>query len=244
MCRAGWLRTSPVAINLFMGSGSGQGDNETWPSRLSVSFSSRPVIAEAPLPQTTTPADGSGNKQTGEGGDKRTSETIYDSLTAKTFSVVKGQIPESLLPDLQRDFTESEIDTIYTRAGQKTAPSQQQPTALWIFGPSAVGKSFITGHKAASLFGNLHNAVVVDGTEFREVHKQLALTFTPHPSHPSPSYHLNPTPHPHPHPHPHPKQLNLLVGESGGSGGAAEQARRLQTPMRAAVASGSIRGSG
>jgi len=32
-------------------------------------------------------------------------------------------------------------------------------------------------------------------------------------------------------------QLNLLVGESGGSGGAAEQARRLQTPMRAAVAS-------
>ena len=97
-------------------------------------------------------------------------KSIYDSTNARTFGVVKGQIPEELLAGLQRDFTDEEIDEIYLRSNQKTAPAQDRPTALWIFGPSAVGKSFITGAKAANLFGVLQNAVVIDGTEFREVH--------------------------------------------------------------------------
>ena len=101
---------------------------------------------------------------------ERQSNAIYCSTTAKTFAVVKDQIPAELIPDLKRDFTADEIEDICTRANLRTAPSVDAPSALWILGPSAVGKSFITGAKATQIFGVLQNAVVVDGTEFREVH--------------------------------------------------------------------------
>lgn len=95
---------------------------------------------------------------------------IRSNESAKTFKVVKGQIPPEMMPNLKRDFTPEEIDAIFTRAGARTAPAMSKPAALWIFGPSAVGKSFITGAKAAAHFGVMQNAVVIDGTEFREVH--------------------------------------------------------------------------
>ena len=45
-----------------------------------------------------------------------------------------------------------------------------QPAVLFILGPSAVGKSFITDATAAQLFGSSHNAVILDGELFREKH--------------------------------------------------------------------------
>jgi hypothetical protein len=101
---------------------------------------------------------------------RTTTQSIYCSATARTFNVVEGQIPPALLANLQRDFTAEEVETIFTRANQRTAPRVPKPAALWIFGPSAVGKTFITGAKANHLFHNLQNAVVVDGTELREAH--------------------------------------------------------------------------
>ena len=95
---------------------------------------------------------------------------IWDSTTAKTFKVVKGQIPDELIAGLTCDFSEEEIESIYARVNKTLAPSQTKPQALWVFGPSAVGKSFLGGVKSADLFGNVQNAVVIDGAEFRELH--------------------------------------------------------------------------
>ena len=50
------------------------------------------------------------------------------------------------------------------------APSSDKPVALWIFGPSAVGKSSLMGAKVSELLGCVQNGVLIDGAEFREVH--------------------------------------------------------------------------
>ena len=42
---------------------------------------------------------------------------------------------------------------------------------VFVFGPSAVGKSFLSDAKAAELFGSAENAVEVDGAHFREEHR-------------------------------------------------------------------------
>eukprot|EP00965_Chrysotila_dentata_P202572 6181195-Pleurochrysis_carterae.AAC.2 len=86
------------------------------------------------------------------------------------YKVVKGQIPANLLKDLGRDFTAAEKAAIFARIHKSIAPSNEKPIVLWVFGPSAVGKSFLSNAKASVLFGNLQNAVLVDGAEFREVH--------------------------------------------------------------------------
>ena len=86
------------------------------------------------------------------------------------FDVVSGRIPVALLPELQRDFTREEIEHIYTRVHKTLAPSVERPAALFVFGPSAVGKSVFSSAQATALFGSEHNAVLIDGAEFREVH--------------------------------------------------------------------------
>jgi hypothetical protein len=89
------------------------------------------------------------------------------------FEVVKGQIPEEFLAGLKRDFTAEEKEEIYARCHKTIAPSLgpgNSPVALWVLGPSAVGKSFISAAKASSLFGSEYNGVILDGAEFRQVH--------------------------------------------------------------------------
>ena len=103
----------------------------------------------------------------------RSQRRVSIRLVDKSYDVVTGRIPPHLLEDLKRDFTADEKEEIYARVGKRLAPScsdDQRPIALWVLGPSAVGKSFITAAKAAALFQSTYNAVVVDGAEFREVH--------------------------------------------------------------------------
>ena len=88
----------------------------------------------------------------------------------QAFSVVSGEIPDHLLTELQRDFTAEEVDQIFARIHKTLAPSVERPAALFVFGPSAVGKSVFSAAQATALFGSDNNAVVVDGAEFREVH--------------------------------------------------------------------------
>ena len=96
---------------------------------------------------------------------------VIDSLTAKSYAVVKGQIPPELLSGLMADFSEDEVEKIYARVNKTLAPShQERPQALFVFGPSAVGKSTLGGAKASAFFGCTQNAVVIDGAEFREQH--------------------------------------------------------------------------
>jgi hypothetical protein len=99
-------------------------------------------------------------------------DTITDSVSAKTFAVVRNQIPAELLEGLSRDFTPSEIESIYARVNKTLAPTagSGQPQALWVFGPSGVGKSYLGQAKASELFGCAQNAVVIDGGEFRDLH--------------------------------------------------------------------------
>ena len=98
-------------------------------------------------------------------------QQIFCATSAKSFTVVTGQIPDELRSALVRDFTEEEVDAIAARANKTLAPASQKPAALWIFGPSAVGKSFISSAKCSQLFGCAQNAVAIDGAEFREVHE-------------------------------------------------------------------------
>lgn len=100
----------------------------------------------------------------------RESSAIFCNVTSKNFDIVKGQIPPAMIPGLKRDFTPKELEEIFARANLHTAPVVDEPACLMILGPSAVGKSFISGAKASQLFGALQHAVIVDGTEFREVH--------------------------------------------------------------------------
>jgi len=89
------------------------------------------------------------------------------------FEVVKGQIPKNLLDRLSRDFSDEEVEQIYARCGRSLAPritAPDQPAVLFVLGPSAVGKSYITDASAAQLFGSAHNAVILDGEFFREWH--------------------------------------------------------------------------
>ena len=97
--------------------------------------------------------------------------TITDKVTATTFAVVKGRIPAELLAGLESDFTSEEIEHIFARINKTLAqPPTGQPMALWVFGPSAVGKSTLGNAKAIELFGYVQNAVMIDGGEFRLHH--------------------------------------------------------------------------
>jgi len=98
------------------------------------------------------------------------SQTISVKLP---FEVVTGQIPDAMLERLARDFSEEEVEQIYARCGRTMAPKlspPERPAVLFVLGPSAVGKSYITDASASQLFGNAHNAVILDGEFFREWH--------------------------------------------------------------------------
>lgn len=94
----------------------------------------------------------------------------YDRPNQRFFVVAKGQVPVDLMPGLERKFNEEEIKLIWAKVGKTIAPQQAKPVALWVFGPSAVGKSTVTRICAMELFGSAENAVEVDGALFREVH--------------------------------------------------------------------------
>lgn len=81
-----------------------------------------------------------------------------------------NEIPTDLLAELQRDFSEMELAQIYFCIHKSLAPHAEQPAALFVFGPPAVGKSSIANARATALFGSPENAVLIDGSEFRDVH--------------------------------------------------------------------------
>eukprot|EP00756_Hemistasia_phaeocysticola_P017939 Hpha_TRINITY_DN15564_c3_g11::TRINITY_DN15564_c3_g11_i1::g.107870::m.107870 len=84
---------------------------------------------------------------------------------------VDGPIPEELVAGLERDFTDTESILIRHKLNLSTAEENNEvPKCLWVVGPSAVGKSTITTVKAAELFGDEENAVIIDGALLRECH--------------------------------------------------------------------------
>lgn len=87
------------------------------------------------------------------------------------FEVVRDQIPTDMLARLLRDFSPAEVDQIEISCGRTLAPAVDQPSALFVLGPSAVGKTYLTDATAAQLFGSAQNAVVIDGDIFREWHQ-------------------------------------------------------------------------
>ena len=96
------------------------------------------------------------------------------------FVVARGRIPEELHAELCREHSEAELARINRRVHRTLAPSSQpwaQPKALWIFGPSAVGKSTLSDASALELFESPENAVEIDGAHFRDEHAGwLAVT--------------------------------------------------------------------
>ena len=114
-------------------------------------------------PPTAAPRGSSTLEKSGE--DRN---TISVSLP---FRVVKGEIPPEMLERMLRDFTEEETEHIMAHCNRDMAPSCENPAALFVLGPSAVGKSYVTEATASQLFGSAHNAVVVDGEVFRSWHR-------------------------------------------------------------------------
>ena len=84
--------------------------------------------------------------------------------------IVRGQVPPELQDGLTRDFTPEEKIEIFGRVNRTLAPPSSNPAVLFVLGPSAVGKSSITISMSFRLFGSPHNAVMLDGAEFRQVH--------------------------------------------------------------------------
>jgi hypothetical protein len=91
-------------------------------------------------------------------------------LSLGIWVIVKGQIPVDLMPGLLRDFNEDEIACIFCNVHKSIAPPQQQPAALFIFGPPAVGKSSTAHVRVNEIFGSSNHTVLVDGSELRDVH--------------------------------------------------------------------------
>jgi len=91
----------------------------------------------------------------------------------RIYRVLRGQILPEHYKELNRDFTEQEKEEIFHRICLYDAPkdhTKTPPMVIWVFGPSAVGKSRLAETRAHDLFGRLENAVLVDGSIFREVH--------------------------------------------------------------------------
>ena len=87
-----------------------------------------------------------------------------------SFDVVRGKIPPELLAGLEVNFTDEEIEKIHAKVNKISAPPADKPCALWVFGPSAVGKSALGSAKANELFGCEQKAVIIDGACFRTHH--------------------------------------------------------------------------
>lgn len=84
--------------------------------------------------------------------------------------IVRGQIPKDMLEDIRRELTADEVAELYKRVHKMTAPAATEPAALFVFGPPAVGKTSLANARATELFGSPSNAVLVDGSEIRDVH--------------------------------------------------------------------------
>jgi len=94
----------------------------------------------------------------------------------KVYKVVHDLIPQDLKHGLASDFTDYERHEIFHRIDIHAAETDHlKPRALWIFGPPAVGKSTVCNQMACDIFGRHHNAVTVDGSEFRLVHKGFQM---------------------------------------------------------------------
>jgi len=139
-----------------------------------VSLEAAPAAAgvEALKPDDATPDSGSGSSSA--------STAAHDDSER---GVAVGQAAEPAGP-LVEVFTPEERAAAWCRAGKDNATcGHERPVALWIIGPSAVGKSTIAhelgpefdvpptkSRLAGSRRGHGHDAVLVDGEFFREVH--------------------------------------------------------------------------
>jgi len=92
------------------------------------------------------------------------------------YRVVQGLIPDELAEALVLDFSEYERTEIFHRIDVFQAECDHvRPKALWIFGPPAVGKTTVSSERAGEMFGWPDNAVTVDGSDFRMVHKGFQM---------------------------------------------------------------------
>lgn len=85
------------------------------------------------------------------------------------------ELPGTLRSDLRRSFHVQEIRAAERKAGLGMATRQRNPTAVWLVGPSASGKSFMAKDAALDLgisaLGDSMDAVLVDGAVFRSAHE-------------------------------------------------------------------------
>ena len=84
---------------------------------------------------------------------------------------VGGSVPEDLLGGLARGFTEGEREQVQDACGCLSAEKYLRvPLAVWVLGPSASGKTWITRKVMRSYFGGESNGVIIDGGKYREYH--------------------------------------------------------------------------
>ena len=98
-------------------------------------------------------------------------------MTDALWVVASGNIPPALHDNLKRDFTDEELQRIEARIHKTLAPANSQPQALFIFGPSAVGKTVLSDAKATELFGSPENAVEIRNGWLSDHLPQLLAAF-------------------------------------------------------------------
>eukprot|EP00928_Gymnodinium_smaydae_P082245 TRINITY_DN6562_c0_g1_i1.p1 TRINITY_DN6562_c0_g1~~TRINITY_DN6562_c0_g1_i1.p1 ORF type:complete len:926 (-),score=137.59 TRINITY_DN6562_c0_g1_i1:79-2856(-) len=84
------------------------------------------------------------------------------------------ELPLELQDELDRPLTEEETDESFKKAGlvEGSTNASLRPTATWVVGPSASGKSFVTN----SLLAEISAPVVLDGDAFRDSHRGYQAT--------------------------------------------------------------------
>ena len=96
------------------------------------------------------------------------------SLRSRVCEDLGYELSAELRRALHRSFHRDEIRLAQKRAGLGVATQQQSPTAIWLVGPSAAGKSFMAKDVALDLgippLGDGTDAVLVDGQTFRSAH--------------------------------------------------------------------------
>ncbi|CAE8622329.1 unnamed protein product [Polarella glacialis] len=81
------------------------------------------------------------------------------------------ELDDTLERKLRRPFTDAERQAAYKLSGFDVAKSATRPSALWLIGPSACGKSTLAPQMASKLGMADEGYVVVDGEYFRDTHE-------------------------------------------------------------------------
>ncbi|CAE7945833.1 unnamed protein product [Symbiodinium sp. KB8] len=107
---------------------------------------------------------------TSEADDSISDDVVSGDATADICELIGFDMGESLDRELGKPFNEEELKEAYANSGYFDAKPSQKPSAMWLIGPSACGKSTLAPQAAKWVGMDQEGYVTVDGEAFRDAH--------------------------------------------------------------------------